>query len=90
MPEGNGLTFSNVSEIVMIREELYKVQEAVKALADKLHPILQAQFEAHNAAWDHAAVMEARQELEFAQARAEMRQHLDRTVGMMMSPRSWE
>lgn len=90
MSQANGLTFSNVSEVVQIREELYKVQEAVKALADKLHPILQAQFDAHNAAWDHAAVMEARQELEFANARAELRQHLDRTVGMMMAPRSWE
>lgn len=85
MSQSNGLTFSNVSEVVRIREELYKVQEAVRALADQLHPLLQAQFEAHNAAWEQVAVMEAKQELAFAAARQEMRAHLNRTVDLMMA-----
>lgn len=97
MSKPNGLAFE-VSEAVALREELYKVQEAVRALASRMHPVLEAQIlrpqtesqTAEERAWEQVAVLEARQEMAFAAARTEMRQHLERTVGMMMSPRSWE
>ena len=90
MSQSNGLTFSNVSKAVMLREELYKVQEAVKALADKMHPLLQAQLDAHNAAWAAAEEAEARQEAQFVAARQEMQSYLNRALEQMTTPRAWE